>query len=219
MTNKILFSAICLLAVASLMGSGILVGEAYAVNKSIASYTVPDNKNWDEIESMKTSRSRVTIQSTTSEDGKVKLYAKNTSAVTNPQSAVEFNKEITLQRGDDLIVSVQGTVTFASFYKQNDSKDSHFNLLPLIHLDGASDFDDVGNTNMVGCTMNVIEEITSYTNSDKSIKGKMTCTNMPAGDYIVSAYAHARANNDNSGSSTNVYVENIELKIKKTHYQ
>lgn len=207
-TNTKLFAIVAIAAI-SIVGVAS-IENVYA--ESILTLLMPDNVPYSEIETTtEGSRSFVSVYSTVSEEGSARLYAKNTSDVTHPQAEVEFTKVFTIESGDTLEITADAYLVYASFYQQNAANESHFTFFPTIHAVGAA----VGDTTQVGCDAPIFTEYTSYT-SKQNVVSTLICDNLAAGTYEISAYGHARSNNDNSGASTNVKINDVDLKIKRT---
>ncbi|KKL20343.1 hypothetical protein LCGC14_2456390 [marine sediment metagenome] len=148
-------------------------------------------------------------------EGDARLYAKDRSNVSNPQVSVEYTKTITVTSGQDLTITQKTFLDRASFYQQDSGKNSHVTAFPTIHKVGESS--TVGYVNLTGCSNPSFEEITSYT-TNKQLTSTLTCNSLSAGTYEISAYVHARANENASrdNASTLATVSDIELSIRVT---
>lgn len=183
---------------------------------SVFTHQMPMHKDWDNIQEVTTPRSISSMSDDLDEEGHGRLFAKDRSYVEFPQAAVEYTKIITVKSGDVLEIRQETKVDRVYFGGQNSGKTSHLVALPTIHKVGESDV--VGYTNQTGCDAKpTFEEITKYT-SKKMLKSKLSCDSLEAGDYEISAYVHARSNNDseNQGAYVNAYVSQIELNVKRT---
>ncbi len=183
---------------------------------TILTYQIPLFEDWSKITSVSTTRSFVSSMSTDlGEVGEARLYAKDRSDVTYPQAAIEYTKTITVLAGDDFTITQKTFVDSASFYNQDSSNHSHLVAFPTIHRVGESSV--VGYTSGVGCFSVVANELTANV-SLMQLTSTLTCNSLTAGDYEISAYVHARANENSSeeNASVSATVSDIELSIKRT---
>ena len=183
---------------------------------SVFTFQMPLFEDWDEIQKVATSRSISSPNTDVDEEGSARLYAKDRSYVDFPQVSVEYTKIIIIERGDKLEIRQETYVDRVRFGGQNDAKESHLVALPTIHKVGESD--TVGFTNQTGCDPKPdFEEITENT-SKKMLNSKLICDSLSPGEYEISAYVHARSNDDSSRQNAYVYatVSEIELNVKRT---
>lgn len=215
MTSKTNLALFSMLAISALMTAGFVGQEALAT--SVFTFQIPMFEDWTKVQKDSTYRSYVSqVSYALDDEGKAKLYAKDRSNVQFPQASIEYTKQITIQSGDTLDITQKTYLTKASFYKQDAGKESHVVALPTIHKVGESS--TVGYTNQSGCDSKPsFVEITSYT-TNRQLTSTLSCDGLSPGTYEISAYVHARANENapSDNASVTADVKNIELSIKRT---
>ena len=210
-TSLILFS---ILAILFLVSVGIIEQEVRAV--SIFIFQIPEFEDWLLVKDVSTYRSFVSgISYVLDDEGKARLYAKDTSNVQYPQASVEYTKRIVVETGDVLDIRQESFLKKASFYNQDSEGYSHVTAFPTIHKLGESDM--VGYTDVMGCDSKpTFIEINSNVRN-KQLTSTLYCDGLTAGIYEISAYVHARANENSDRKNASVFVEvsDIELSIKR----
>ncbi len=201
-------------AISAILSVGMISNQAEAT--SVFTWQMVQFEDWDETQSYHTYRSSISnMETDLDEEGAADLYAKDRSTVSNPQAAIEYTKVITVESGDELLITQYTYLDYASFYKQDAGENSHVTAFPTIHEEGESS--TVGYTNLTGCDNPVFTEIVAYT-TNLQLTSTMVCDDLDAGDYEISAYVHTRANENapNDNASTSADVSDIELSVRVT---